>query len=277
MDEFDAPVEKLEPVKPPRGCFFYGCMTALALSLVLMLVAGIAAFSIYRYYTRMVNQYTSTAPVPLPPVTLSDEEKTSLKERVDAFKKSLDTGKDIKPLVLTADEINAQIAENPDFANHVHVEIQGDKIQGQVSMPLDKIKLPGFSGRYLNGKATFAVLLTGGQLFVTLNALEVNGKPLPEETLQGFRNQNLAASFADDPDNAKAIAKLESIEVKNGTLIITPRAKTDEEDEKGEKADTPKALPKPDDSEGTSKPEAKDAEPAKPEAKDAEPATPKQD
>lgn len=253
MNEFEAPIEKSEPVKPARGCFFYGCITAICLSVVCCLMLGLAAYSGYRYYSKMVQQYTSTSPVKLPPVTLSPEDTESLQKRIDAFKKSLDTGEDVQPLVLTADEVNAQIAQQPDFKDRVHVEIPGDTIEGQVSLPLDKVGLPGLSGRYLNGKATFGIVLTGGQLFVTLKALEVNGKPMPEESLRGFRNQNLAAGFADNPENAAAIRKLESIEVKDGKLIITPRKKSENAEDKDEKTEATKTPGKSDETEDTSK------------------------
>ncbi|MDR3636021.1 MAG: hypothetical protein P4L84_19620 [Isosphaeraceae bacterium] len=270
MDEYEPPIEPTEPVKQPRGCLFYGCVTAVCVSLVVLVLIGLAAFSTYRYYTRMVQQYTSTTPMELPKVELPAAEAEALDARVDAFKKSLDTGKDVKPLVLTADEINALIAKNPEFKNRLHVEIPGDKIQGQISLPLDEIKLPGLKGRYLNGKASFAVMLTNGKLFVTLDALEVNGKPVSDDALGSFRTQNLAAGYADNPENAAAIRKLESIEVKDGKLIIMPRAKADEEAEKSEQPEEPKKTPKPDEA-PAAKEEPKGDDGAKPKDEKAEP------
>jgi len=262
VDAYQPPneVESSEPEKKPRGCFFYGCLTAVCLSLVLLVLVGIAVYSGYRYYTRMVNEYTSTTPMELPHVELPQEQAEALDARVEEFKKSLDTGKDVKPLILTPEEINALIAKNPDFKDRLHVEIPGDKIQGQISLPLTEIGLPGLKGRYLNGKAAFSVLLNNGQLFVTLESLEVNGKPVPGEALQSFRGQNLAADFAKEPENAKAIEKLESIEIKDGKLVIKPRERKGEEEEKKE-ADVSKEPSKPDDS---------DAAPKKEESKDEE-------
>lgn len=261
MDAYQPPieVESSEPEKKPRGCFFYGCLTAVCLSLVLLVLVGIGLYSGYRYWTRMVNEYTSTTPMELPHVELPAEQAEALDARVDAFKKSLDTGKDVKPLVLTADEINALIEKNPDFKGRLHVEIPGDKIQGQISLPLTEVGLPGLKGRYLNGKAEFGARLTSGLLFVTLDSLEVNGKPLPD-MLQSIRGQNLAADFAKDPDNARAIEKLESIEVKDGKLYIKPRERQGEDEEKKE-ADVSKEPSKPDDSEAApKKEESKDDE-----------------
>jgi hypothetical protein len=264
MDAYEPPLAPVEPVKKPRGCFFYGCVTAICLSLVFLVVVGLLAYTGYRYYTRMIEQYTSTSPMELPKVDLPPEQVEALNARVDAFKKALDTGKDAEPLVLTADEINVLIAKNPAFKDRVHVEIPGDEIQGQISMPLGQIGLPGLAGRYLNGKASFHVLLTDGQLFVTLRSLEVNGKALPEDVLKSFRKQNLAADFANDPDNAKAIQKLESIEVKDGKLIIKPRARKDAAEENAKEPGASKEPSKPDEPQAAPKEEPKIEESAKP-------------
>jgi hypothetical protein len=182
----------------------------------------------------------------LPRVELPKEQAEALDARVEAFKKALDTGKDAKPLVLTADEINTLIAKNAEFKDRVHVELPGDKIEGQISLPLEKLPNAGFlglKGRYLNGKGRFNVLLTNGQLFVTLDTLEVNGKPLPDEALASFRTQNMAAGYAEDPENAKAIRKVESIEVKDGKLVIKPRERAEGEEDEEKKAEAPKTEP----------------------------------
>ena len=84
--------------------------------------------------------------------------------RVDAFRKALDSGKPSEPLVLDSDDINVLIADNPDLQDKVHVDIEGDKVNGQVSFPLEGIGLPAFKGRYLNGKATLKVSLEDGFL-----------------------------------------------------------------------------------------------------------------
>ena len=276
MDEYEAPLEPMEPAKKPRGCWFYGCLTAGILGVAFLVIIGLAGLNVYRSYTKMVNEYTSTAPMELPKVELPKEDAEALDARVEAFKKSLDTGKDAEPLVLTADEINALIAKNPEFQNRVHVEIPGDKIEGQISLPLTQLGLPGLNGRYLNGKARFNVMLSNRALFVTLDALEVNGKPVPDQALASFRAQNLAAGYADDPDNAKTVEKLESIEVKDGKLIVKPRARAEREKDKDEDKDKDEErekASKPDASKNGSAP--KDEVKAEPKGEKTEPDTEK--
>ena len=65
------------------------------------------------------------------------EEAKELHDRVDAFQAALDSGKPTEPLVLDSDDINVLIADNPDLRDKVHVDIEGDKVKGQVSFPLE--------------------------------------------------------------------------------------------------------------------------------------------
>jgi len=157
------------------------------------------------------------------------------------------------------------IADNPDLRDKVHVDIEGDKVNGQVSFPLEGIGLPAFKGRYLNGKATLKVALEGGVLRVTLDALEVKGRPVPAAFIDQIRAKNLAEDAGRNPKHAEAIRKFESIQVKDGKIIIKARARDDAEsnDYGDAKGDTdPKADAKEPD-EGKTKGDAKPEEDAK--------------
>ncbi len=256
MDAYEAPLEPLEPVKKPRGCFFYGCVIASVLTLLLLIALGIGGFMVYRGITAFIEQNTSTTPMPLPHVELPPEQMEDLDKRWETFFKDAGTDKDVPPLVLTADEINAKIAQNAELKDHVHVELPGDRIAGQISIPLEKTGFPGTKGRYLNGKASFRVELVNGTLFVFLESLEVNGKPISEDALKSFRSQNLAADVANKPENAREIEKLESIEVKDGKLILKARKKRTEDQEKTPDAEKPKADARDDKAKAEDKPAA---------------------
>src|SRR5262249_46295257 len=107
----------------------------------------------------------------------------------------------------------------------VFVTIERDKLKGQVSIPLEFLGLPMFRGRYLNGEAELKVSLNNGLLLVTLESFEVNGQRPPEEFLANLRQQNWAQDAYKNPKNAEFLRKLESIEIKDGKIIIKPRAK----------------------------------------------------
>ena len=206
-----------------RGCFFYGCVIASVLAVLLIIALAVLAFVGMRFFSGLVEEWTSPAPAELPRVQVSDEERKSVRERVDAFRKALEEGTAADPLVLTSDNLNALIEENPDFRGTVFARVEGDKLKAQISIPLDKLKIGMLKGRYLNGEAELKASLRDGILVVTLETLEVNGKRPPEKFLAELRKQNLAKDAYDNPKNAEMIRRFESLEIKDGTIILKPR------------------------------------------------------
>jgi hypothetical protein len=220
--------------EPPRqrGCFFYGCIIAAVLSLLLLIAIGVIFFVLYRWLGNVVEEYTATAPSELPKVEMPAEQRATLKERVEAFRAAIKEGRPTEPLVLTADELNALIQDNPDLNGKVFVAIDDDKLKGKVSIPLSQLPMLGLTqGRFLNGEAELKVSLQEGILLVTLESIEVNGKQLPEQLMTSLRNQNLAKDAYKDQRNADEIRKFQSIEIKDGKLTIKARDHTKAEED----------------------------------------------
>jgi hypothetical protein len=212
-----------------RGCFFYGCIIASVLALLVAILVAIGVYFGLRLLNQAVEEYTGTAPRELPKVEMPPEKRQILMDRVEAFNKAVDGGVPTEPLELTSDDLNALIEENPDLKGKIYVKIEGKEIKGQVSLPLDafaNVPLLGmFKGRYLNGEAAFKASLDDGFLLVRLDSIEVNGKSPPENVMTDLRRQNLAENYLKDPKNAARLRKLESLEVKDGKIILKVRAK----------------------------------------------------
>ena len=97
----------------------------------------------------------------------------------------------------------------PNSRGRVFFSVEGEKIKGQVSIPLSNIMDIGMlRGRYLNGEAEFKASLSDGVLVVVLDSIEVNGKHLPEEAMSNLRQQNLAKDVYKNPDNAEMIRRI---------------------------------------------------------------------
>jgi hypothetical protein len=240
---YDAPKFSPEPYESPRerGCFFYGCIIASVLAVLFLVAMGVLLYVLYRAVGQLVDEYTATVPRELPKVEMPAEKRQTLKERVEAFRKAIDTGTPIEPLVLTGDEINALLEENPVLHGKIFVAIEGEKVKAQVSIPLESIGVPMLGGRYLNGEAELKASLSEGVLIVTLESFEVNGKHPPSQFLDSLRTQNLAKDAYKDPKNAEQIRKLESIAIKDGKIIIKARVKR--ADTAPGATDAPKDLP----------------------------------
>jgi hypothetical protein len=270
--EFDAPVvpeyKQFEEPKKGHGCFFYGCITAIVLSLLLVIGIGVITYVTYRYVAKKVEEYTDTKPVTLPVVELPKGEMDALHERLDRFKEAVKTGKTSETIVLTADEINALFQENPELRGTVFVSIDGDKVTGKISLPLSKIKMGLFQGRYLNGSATLRVSLKDRELDVRADEITVKGQPIPASFMDQLRNKNLAEDSLNDRDTREAVSKLDSIEIKDGKIIAKSHARPPEpatDDEKKAEKATDKDAPA-----QTPEAETKKSEDAKPAVPDGD-------
>jgi hypothetical protein len=215
-----------------RGCFFYGCITVL----VLMVLVGVASFFAVRYglnkLAAIVEQYTESKPMALPTVPMSPAEYLQLDKRVAAFSDAATARKATPPLVLTGDEINGLIANNPAWKawkGKVYVKIDGDQIKGTVSIPMDDLAqvpfLSRLKGRYLNGSAAFKVSLTNGVLAVNLASLEAKGQSPSAQLMAQLQSVNFAQNASQDPKTQEMIGRFESIEVKDGQMTIKASAK----------------------------------------------------
>ena len=62
-----------------RGCFFYGCVIASVFAVLTIIALAVLAFFTMRFFSGIVEEWTSTAPVELPKVQISEEERHSVR------------------------------------------------------------------------------------------------------------------------------------------------------------------------------------------------------
>jgi hypothetical protein len=218
------PVQAAAPKK--HGCFFYGCLTSIIIAVLALIgVGGLTYYGLSKF-AGMAIAYTDTSPMPLPKVEVPPAVAEALKKRVKEFKTAMDAAKP-STLILTADELNALVAGDTSMSQwkgRVWFSIKNGSIGCQLSMPLDAMSaMPGLGqlkGRYLNGAATVKATMETGALVVTLQTLEVRGKPMPEEIMKGLRQENLAKNAGNDPEVAGFLDKLASVGVQDDKLIL---------------------------------------------------------
>jgi len=211
-----------QPAAARRGCFFYGCITGVVL--LLMMMGGLLVA--LHYAKQMVWRFTDIGPVELPAVQMRPGERDTLKRRCDAFEAALRNQRPTPPLTLSADEINARIADDPRqqaLKGKVHISLEGDQLKGQLSVPLEEVGLHMLKGRYLNGDATFDLSFQNGALAVVPRTIRVKGKPLPEVCMREIRKRNLAAAITNRPQAVALLQELADIRVKDGSLTIVPQ------------------------------------------------------
>ncbi len=250
-DPYAGPMKGPSP-RPPRGCLFYGCLTLI----VMMSLVVLGLFLAYRYFLGTVEEYTETSPRPMPKVEMPAEQVQALKQEVEDFRKAVEEpGDEPRRLVLTSDGLNALIADrDPRAADWVHLEIVGDRLTGEISIPLEELGFAPLRGRYLNGKATFHVSLRDGQFVVTIDTVEVKGRPLPEPVLSRLRRENLAENIKTDLETAEKLRNLDRLEIKDGTLILETRAKANRPEPPDEPVPPPEPPEAPAEAEGRESP-----------------------
>ena len=209
--------------KEGRGCFFYGCITSIVVTIIVVIAAVLGVRYAINTAVDVVIEYTDATPVSLPPTFASPAEVSSLQARVDTFKAGLGQAGEPRELVLSGQDINVLIKEHPELEQirgMAHVSIVGDQIGAEVSVPLDILQIERLKGRYLNGSAALSGSLQGGHLDIRLQGLTVKGQPLPDEVMSQLTGQNLAEQAQTDPDVAAMIRQLEEIRVEGGKLIL---------------------------------------------------------
>lgn len=219
-----------------RGCLFYGCMTAVALSVLLALGLAVGALVAYRTMIKYRDMYTALAPAPLPKLALSEPEREEAVKRAEEFRDAVEEGKELKPLTLTGDDLNALIQEESDLKDRVFLALEEDKIKAKMSLPLDEFWDASLvQGRYLNGEAEIKLRLRNGALKVELVSMLVDGKPLPKPVRDVLAKSNIFLGDEDDEDDddengpeferrlKSFLRRVSSIEVKDGVMIVTPR------------------------------------------------------
>lgn len=209
-----------EPKRAGRGCFFYGCMGALALTLV---GGFFAYFGIRHAMRKLLATYTETAPASLPKAQLSDNQLRDIRRRLEEFNQTGAGGKPSPTLELAGDELDVFIDQLPDtqkYKDQFRLGIEGDEIKGKFSIPLEQLGITFLKGRYLNGNASFAASITNGALSVNFKSLDLNGKKLPKSFWAKLRAENLAKDSNKNPEFADKLKNVESLEVKDGKLRI---------------------------------------------------------
>jgi hypothetical protein len=201
---------------------YYGCIAA-SLFFAVVLIAALVGL---RYAKRMFSDFTDNKPMAFPQVTLSGPEIEALQQRLETFRGAVKQGQPTGPLTLTADEINALVATDPDmkdFKGKLYVLLEGDRLKAQVSLPMADVGLPRFQGRYLNGTGTFDLVFQNGTLRLSPQSFVVKGKTLPEVYMERIRKKNFAAELNRDARAQAALEKLKEIKVADSKLHFVPK------------------------------------------------------
>ena len=210
-----------------KNCLVYGCLSAVVLGVVMILIAIFGA----RYgLKKLVDNYTSAVPTKMPAVQYAPADLTALTNRLEAFKLEADAQTNAATLTLSAQDINTLVDALPElqiYKGRLHFDIQTNIIKSQISLPLDKLEIGAVKGRYLNGTADVKVKVINGKLDVRLEGMEVNGVKATGAFMAQLQNENIAKDMNSDPKIQKILQRVESLTVENGQVILKLKALTE--------------------------------------------------
>ena len=199
-----------------------GCLSAIIL---LAVIAAAAYYFILQASDELVETYTSPAPCDFARAEDSRKEAESAIDRFRDFIVALERGEETGSFSLSADDINA-LLEYEDLFREFHkmarVDIQGDKLQAEISVPLGMFN-DRFEGRYLNGTGELAIEMRDDRLRVTIDRLEVGGRNLPEEFMNEIRKNNLVEALYQEPSLERFLQLVKAVQIEDGRLVIQPK------------------------------------------------------
>jgi hypothetical protein len=235
------PPSSAPPKKSGMGCLGCGCSILVVLFLLFGGLVGGCGYLIAKTYLAVTSE--TAADIPAAP---ADQNLTMSTQR-----KLADFDHDVKnhqaaTISLSAEELNAMIANNPDMAKnniHVFLSLDGDKGRVQVTAPTSVIGHGVNDGRYLNIDSSFGIHFDPGtkSIIVEFNTLHAGkmtliGTPAEDESANGGFLQGLARGFSQsfgpsfnqsfnaglrkNPDAESLLDQAKVVEIQDGQLVI---------------------------------------------------------
>jgi hypothetical protein len=121
---------------------------------------------------------------------------------------------------LTERELNALIANSPDTAEKVAVDLSHDLISVKLVLPVDE-EVPLLGGKTLKIHMGLTVSYEGSNPIIALKGVSLGGIPLPNAWLGNLKNVNLVEQFGTDDGFWKVFsAGVRTIKIRQGHLQI---------------------------------------------------------
>ena len=125
-----------------------------------------------------------------------------------------------REILLTERELNALIANNPDVAEKVAVDLSDDLISVKLVLPVEN-EVPALGGKSLRLPMGLTVHYEGKKPTIALKGVSLGGIPLPNAWLGSLKNVNLVEEFGGGDGFWEVfIAGVRSIRVRRGELRI---------------------------------------------------------
>ncbi|MCB1786415.1 MAG: arginine N-succinyltransferase [Chromatiaceae bacterium] len=117
-------------------------------------------------------------------------------------------------------ELNAMVANNPDLARRLAVDLADDLVSARLLVPVDP-DFPLLGGKTLRLAAGVEMAYRDAKPVVVLKGVSIMGIPIPNSWLGGLKNIDLIREFGDEQGFWKGFADgVEDIRVEEGQLKV---------------------------------------------------------
>lgn len=203
----------IEPPPRPRGqgmgCFAKGCLI-----LAVFLCVLCAAFVVGSIYAvrHLRTTFFATQHVDLPPNNSTPEEQQLALTHWKIFERSARAHMPAR-IEMTADEINAVIAADPNLRGKAYVTLDGNVGRLLVSVPINS---RWFRGRFVNGECEVTASTDGDPQAARITNVLVNGNPVPDEALR-FRGPFTLRRYIEEWTQTN---DLKTFEIRDGKVMM---------------------------------------------------------
>ena len=216
---------------------FAGCAILIAALLVMVFLIVFSVVTLFRQYAE-IEKFTTATPAKLETTALDGREAdlNSLAERIERFRQEL-AGDGDATLALDAEEMNLAIAAYEPFKDlrgTLRVAEVGDEtLRLDIIFPLNgKPRLPreGEDGwitsdpRYLDATLVARPVLLSREPVLRIESIEVPGATVPKEFTEQMSPYRIAERYRAHKAIGPAMAKLTSVGIKDGKLVLSRAA-----------------------------------------------------
>lgn len=218
------------PPKDGCGCFAKGCLIFLIACFALTLLVCAGSWILYG---RLVERYTSTAPVDVRLGPPSDAEFQMAEGKLSRLREGTANNQETTVHFTTAD-LNALIARDPSFSGmrgHARVGLADSDMTIEISVPLTESRLPGLRGHWLNGTARFSFSYANGEFSFEPKSAEAGGRSLPGVLFSHSFSSSFSESFSksfhqsmtkkEKEEGVEFWDHIRSITLQDGEMIVT--------------------------------------------------------
>jgi hypothetical protein len=220
--------------EPAPKKFRFGLLQVLGIVAVVIIVTALLTAWWVKHYI-YASKFTPTTLTAKEQKVLDSKlakiEATANKTPVVPKKKRHDKGVSLEPeaysekgakreISLTEKEMNALIANNPEVAQRVAIDLSDDLVSVKLVVPIDK-EIPVLGGKTLRLNLGVILRYENERPVVALKGVSLGGIPLPNAWLGNLKNKNLVKEFGTEAGFWKLFSDgVADLKVQRGRILI---------------------------------------------------------